>query len=398
MSYELKIALRFLIKGKSQTIFILFGIALGVAVQIFLGNLITSLQVSLIDRTIGNSPQIVVTRQDDDISLMLNASPIDTIRGNYPSLVRNLENWQPAAETIAATKDVTVVSPALQGTAIIRSSGKTVPVQVKGIQLDKGDLIYNITKRLTSGNPVLEGNTIFIGTSLAKDLGIAVNSGLNLLLPNGSTAHMIVGGIFDLQNESSNSSLVIMDLARAQKLYGTASGITALEIQVKDPFAADAISASLLKTVPGVSIKNWKEQNGQLLIALTSQSSSSYTIQLFVIIAVTFGIASVLAVSVVQKSKQIGILKAMGATKKSAARIFIYEGFILGLLGAIAGSGLGVLLLAGFGSANTTFALTVDPKSVLLIVFISVAAGTISALIPARNSSELNPMEAINNG
>lgn len=398
MSYELKIALRFLIKGKSQTIFILFGIALGVAVQIFLGNLITSLQVSLIDRTIGNSPHIVVTRQDDDISLMLNASPIDTVRGNYPSLVRNLENWQPAAETISTTKDVTVVSPALQGTAIIRSSGKTVPVQVKGIQLDKADLIYNISKRLTSGNPALEGNTIFIGTSLAKDLGISVNSGLNLLLPNGSIAHMIVGGIFDLQNEGSNSSLVIMDLARAQKLYGTASGITALEIQVKDPFAADAISANLLKTVPGVSIKNWKEQNGQLLIALTSQSSSSYTIQLFVIIAVTFGIASVLAVSVVQKSKQIGILKAMGATKKSAARIFIYEGFILGLLGAIAGSGLGILLLAGFGSANTTFALTVDPKSVLLIVFISVAAGTISALIPARNSSELNPMEAINNG
>jgi lipoprotein-releasing system permease protein len=398
LSYELKIALRFLIRGKSQTIFILFGIALGVAVQIFLGNLITSLQSSLIEQTIGNSAHITVSRQDDDISLMLSGDPLNTVRGNYPSLVKNLENWQPIATQIEADQDITVVSPALQGTAIIRSSGKTVPVQVKGIQLDKGDQIYNITQRLISGNPALEGNNIFIGTSMAKDLGLIVGSGLNLLLPNGSTAQMIVGGIFDLQNEGSNSSLVIMDLARAQKLYGAGSGITALEIQVGDPFAADTISSGLVNAIPGVSIKNWKEQNGQLLIALTSQSSSSYTIQLFVIIAVTFGIASVLAVSVVQKSKQIGILKAMGATKKSAARIFIYEGFILGLLGAIAGSGLGVLLLAGFGSANTTFALTVEPRSVLLIVFISVAAGTISALIPARNSSELNPMEAIRNG
>ncbi len=398
MSYELKIALRFLIRGKSQTIFILFGIALGVAVQIFLGNLITSLQTSLVEQTIGNSAHITVTRQVDDISLMLDSSPGDTLRGNYPSLIRNLESWQPIAAQIAAEKDVTVVSPALQGTAIIKSSGKTVPVQVKGIQLDNGDKIYNVKSRLISGNPILDGNNIFIGKSLADDLGITVGSGLNLILPGGSTAQMIISGIFDLQNEGSNSSLILMDLSRAQKLYGSGNGITALEIQVKDPFAADTISASLIKSVPGVSIKNWKEQNAQLLIALTSQSSSSYTIQLFVIIAVTFGIASVLAVSVVQKSKQIGILKAMGATKKSAARIFIYEGFILGLLGAIAGSGLGVLLLTGFGSANTTFALTVDPRSVLLIVFISVAAGTISALIPARNSSELNPMEAIKNG
>jgi lipoprotein-releasing system permease protein len=398
VSYELKIALRFLIKGRAQTIFILFGIALGVAVQIFLGNLITSLQISLIDSTIGNSPHIVVLREVDEITKLLNASTGSDLRGNYPAYTKNLENWQPLADQLEAESGVKAVSPLLQGSGIIRESGKTIPVQLKGIQLEKGDKIYHITSRLIAGNAKLEGNSAYIGTTLAKDLGVAPGGSINVLLPSGTTSQLTVAGVFDLQNKNSNASLIFLDLKRAQSLYGSENAVTSIEVQINDPFIADTIAYGWKEKFSGISLENWKDQNSQLLTALTSQSSSSYTIQFFVIVAVTFGIASVLAVSVVQKSKQIGILKAMGATRKSAARIFIYQGFMLGLAGSLFGTGFGILLLSAFGSANTTFAITVDPKSILLIVFISVAAGTISSLIPARNSSTLNPMEAIRNG
>lgn len=398
MSYELKIALRFLLKGKAQTIFILFGIALGVAVQIFLGNLITSLQTSLIDSTIGNSPHIVVLREEDQVTKLINSSMGSDLRGNYPTYTKNLENWQLISDQLKLENGVKAVSPIMQGSAIVRESGKTLPVQLKGIQLENGDKIYHLSDRMVEGVARLEGSGAVIGKTLAKDLGVGPGGSVNILLPGGTTTQLTVSGVFDLQNENSNSGLIFVDIKRAQKLYGSENAVSSIEVQLNDPFSADVVANQWKEKYSGISLENWKDQNSQLLTALTSQSSSSYTIQFFVIVAVTFGIASVLAVSVVQKSKQIGILKAMGSTKKSAARIFIYQGFLLGLMGSIVGSGFGILLLRAFAGANTTFAITVDPKSILLIMFISVAAGTISSLIPARNSSMLNPMEAIRNG
>ncbi len=398
MSYELKIALRFLIKSRTQTIFILFGIALGVAVQIFLGNLITSLQDSLVENTIGNSPHIVIASEEDTITKLIDASSGSLLRGNYPSLVKNLENWRQIDEDLSKDSRVTAISPTQDGTAIIRSSGKSLPIAVKGIDLARGDAIYDINSRITSGNASLEGSGILIGLSLAEQLGKATGDSISLVLPGGSQVQLYISGILDLENESANSSLVFMDLSRAQKLFGSASSVSSLEIQIADPFEADSVSAEWTSIYQSVDIDNWKARNSQLLSALTSQSSSSYTIQFFVIIAVTFGIASVLAVSAVQKARQIGILKAMGATSRSIARIFIYEGFLLGLAGSILGSLFGIMMLTVFGKTALSFELRADPAGILLIMFLAVAAGTISSLIPARNSALLNPMEAIRNG
>ena len=150
-----------------------------------------------------------------------------------------------------------------------------------------------------------------------------------------------------------------------------------------------------------LKIDQWKAQNQQLLSALTSQSSSSYTIQFFVIMAVTLGIASVLAVSVIQKSKEIGILKAMGATKSSASRIFLLQGLILGVLGSMLGSGMGILLLKTFqyfNQGNGSLVINYKWSTILIIGLISTGAGTLASTIPARRSANLNPMEAIKNG
>jgi len=398
MAYELKIALRFLLKGKLQTIFILFGIALGVAVQIFLGNLITSLQDSLVQETIGTSPHIVLTRQADTVTRIINSSEGSILRGNNPNTIKFIDNWKQIESNLLSYNGIKAVSPTQSGTAIIRSSGKSLPVSVKGIELSKADRIYDITPRVISGNATLEAGSVLIGTKLAEELGKAPGDSISFLLPQGVTVQLVISGIFDLENDSTNASLVFIDLARAQKMYGSASSVSSLEIQINDPFSADSVAADLASGNENIEAKNWKDQNRQLLTALTSQSSSSYTIQFFVIIAITFGIASVLAVSAVQKAKQIGILKAMGATKNSIARIFVLEGLLLGLCGAAAGSLGGVLMLNAFSRTGITFSIKVEPANVLLIMFLAVASGVISSLIPARNSARLDPMEAIRNG
>lgn len=403
MSYELKIALRFLKSGKTQTLFILLGIAVGVAVQIFLGSLITSLQESLVDRTIGNSSQITIEAEDDAISRILTERGSDTtlLRGNFSTFEKSLNNWTLIVDQLQGDARITAISPVIQGTALIRSAGKNQSIQVKGIQLENADKIYEITKRLTVGDPVIEGNNILIGTKLSENLGIGAGSVVSLLTPKGETVRFIVGGVFDLENESVNESLVFMNLKRAQKLFQLGSGITAIEIQISDPFEADVAADDWKSMLGEVNIDQWKEQNQQLLSALASQSSSSYTIQFFVILAVTLGISSVLAVSVVQKSKEIGILKAMGSTKTSASRIFLLQGLILGILGSMVGSVLGILLLSVyqlFNQGNGSLVINYKWSSILIIGMIATAAATFASLIPARRSANLNPMEAIKNG
>jgi len=394
-------ALRFMASGKSQTIFIIVGIAVGVAVQIFLGSLINSLQDSLVDETIGNSSHITIRNIEDTVSLAISQTTGEDLvfRGNQPLFQKNLDNWALLVEEIAKEESVTAISPTLQGTALVKSSGRDRSVQIKGVVLEDADRIYDISSRMVLGLPVAEGNTILIGATLAQDLSLTEGDSLNVLLPNGSSVRLIIGGIYDLQNEAANGSLLFMDLRRAQKLFNTGDTVSSIETQITDPFEADVIASQWKQSLGNVKVEEWMELNQQLLSALSSQSSSSYTIQFFVILSITLGISSVLAVSVIQKSKEIGILKAMGATKKTASQIFILQGFLLGMAGSIAGIGLGILLLTGFNSAEgLSFSITYEWRNILLLAVIATSAGAIASVIPARRSANLNPMEAIKNG
>lgn len=400
MIFELKVALRFMKGGKSQTLFITLGIALGVAVMIFLGLLINSLQDSLVDNTIGNSAHISISNQDDATTQILEMAGINQtlLRGNNISVPKSLNNWTLIEEQLASEENIKAISPALQGTALIRNSGKNKSIQIKGIDLAKADPIYEITSRLVSGTSSVEGNNVLIGTKLSEDLGVKEGSNVTLLLPSGESVQLLVSGVFDLENEAVNGSLVFMDLKRAQKLFNTGNGISSLEIQITDPFLADVTADAWEKKLDGVKIQQWKEQNASLLTALSSQGSSNYTIQFFVIVSITFGISSVLAVSVIQKSKEIGILKAMGTTSRGARRIFLYQGLILGVIGAIAGVLLGILLIWSFATFAATFTINYDIVNILGVAVIAIVASTLAAVIPANKSAQLNPMEAIKNG
>lgn len=401
MLFELKIALRFMRGGRSQTIFIASGIAIGVAVMIFLGLLITSLQASLVDQTIGNSAHITISAPQDLITRRLEGSGQDgqlLLRGNDTNVIRSLDNWPQISRQLEEDLRITALSPSVQGTAFIRSGGKDRSVQIKGIDLQKADTIYEISGRLAEGVASLDGSNVLIGAELAKDLDLVAGDGLNVLLPSGESTRLLVSGIFDLESEAVNSTLVFMDLSRAQKLFNIGNGVSELEIQVTSPFDADLIAGEWAALIPDVRIQNWKDQNAQLLSALSSQGSSSYTIQFFVILSITFGISSVLAVSVVQKSREIGIMKAMGATKKSARRIFVYQGLILGVAGAASGILLGILLLYFFNRFAGSLTISYNFLQIAGIAVIAVAASTLASVIPARRSAELNPMEAIKNG
>lgn len=401
--FNLAVAFRFLKEGRTQTVMILFGITMGIAVQVFLNSLIVGLQRSLVDQIVGAAPHITASMPDVVPAPALPADPsrpalarVVTNEGN----VKPIRDWRPIADQLRKIGIFKVINPVARGAGFILQGEKALPVTLQGFDLETADALYSIRSRMTAGRFEARGNGILIGKELAAKLRAGVGSSLRITVPNGSTDIYSVNGIFDLGSLPPNEGWVIVALPRAQILFGLDQGLTEIELQVGDVFAADKRAADLRAAFPGLKWLSWKETNTEILQALQSQSSSSYMIQFFVLLSVTLGIASVLAVSVAQKQRQIGILKALGTRTRDVGRIFIIQGAVLGftgsLLGALAGFGMIELFMAI--PSRTRFPIPVEIGAILFSVVIATAAGTLAAFAPARRAARLNPIEVIRNG
>lgn len=385
MKLAFQIATRFLKSSKGQTILIALGIAIGVSVQIFIGSLIQGLQKSLVDTTIGNQPQITLTSNNEEKLIADYKEIVDRISANEEEVIN--------------------LSVAADGPALISKNEETYSILLRGFNIDEADSIFNIKESLVEGTlPDSEGE-VLIGVDLKEEADISIGDEIELLANFGDTSTVTVTGFFNLGVASLNKSWTITNLETAQNVFSYDDQVTSINMQLKDVFLADTVADSIKEreTSETLVVDNWKAQNEDLLSGLNGQSVSSIMIQVFVMISVLLGIASILAITVVQKSKQIGILKAMGIKDKDSSLIFLFQGLLLGLLGAILGVALGLLLAFTF----TKFALNpdgtpvvplfIDPMFITFSAVIAVAASVIAALIPARNSSKLSPIEVIRN-
>jgi lipoprotein-releasing system permease protein len=386
MKLAFKIALRFLKSSKGQTILITLGIAIGVSVQIFIGSLIQGLQKSLVDKTIGSSSQITVVSNKDEITI---------------------DNWQDKLMKIKESDSrIQNLSPAADAAAFIETDKKSVPILLRGAILKDADKIYKFKEKLIAGTMPSAENEVLVGKELKEELKLKIDDKIIIFTPKGQKQEATVKGFYDLKVANINKSWVITDLSTIQKIFGFDQKITSIEMQLTDVFAADVIAGKVKAKLSDETLKvlNWKDQNKELLSGLSGQSISSIMIQVFVLISVILGIASVLAIAVLQKSKQLGILKAMGIKDRTASMIFLLQGLILGIMGAL----LGILFGLGLAYSFTKFALNpdgtpvialyIDSKFIIVSGIIAVLSATLASLIPAIKSSKLNPIEVIKNG
>jgi lipoprotein-releasing system permease protein len=386
MRLSFSIALRFLKSGKGQTLLIVLGISVGVAVQLFIGSLIQGLQINLINTTIGSSSQITITPTNTE----------KTIKSYNRAIY----------EAKISSTDIINVSVAVDGSASMDYEKDIVPILIRGFVLDDADKIYSFNNNLYEGSLPLKKDEVIIGKELAEKSGVNINDKINILIPSRGLVKLKVTGLYDLKITSINESWVVTNFETAQDILSLGNIATSIEMQVKEVFKADQVAKELAYTlsIDDVRVDNWKDQNQQLLSGLNGQSVSSYMIQIFVLVAVLLGISSVLAISVVQRSKQLGILKAMGIRDRDASLIFVFQGLMLGVLGAFLGIALGFGLLYSF----TKFAVNPDGSPVVPIYInysfiglsgmFAILSAMIASLIPARISSKLNPIEVIKNG
>ncbi len=385
MTLPFKIAVRFLKSSKGQTTLIALGIAVGVSVQIFIGSLIQGLQKSLINKTIGNSSQVTISSNIEDKFIKDYSKIIDKIKTSDSRIIN-----------ISVTSDVP---------ALVNEDEKNYSVLVRGMNIEDSDKIYNIRKRIYEGRePKSELETI-IGKELQQELGVKIGDKLHVITNSGEVNELTITGFYNLNVASINKSWMITTIETSQKIFSLENKVTGIEMQVTEVFKADEITSNLIPTLGNdFKVDNWKAQNAELLSGLNGQSVSSIMIQVFVLISVSLAIASILAITVIQKSKQIGILKAMGIKDRTASLIFLFQGLLLGVIGAILGVLLGILL----GVVFTKFALNpdgtpvvdlyIDYRFIALSAVIAIISATVASLIPAKRSSKLNPIEVIRNG
>lgn len=387
MKLGFKVALRFLRSNLGQTLLIVVGIAIGVSVQIFIGSLIQGLQKGLVEKTIGFSSQITITSTTEDKLIM-----------DYQGL---------AEKILAADSEIEEVSPAADFPAFLEYQDNSQSILIRGFQLEQADGIYRLKDRIVEGTFPAEDNEVMIGIDLKEEYGIGLGDKILITTTNQKEVECKVVGFFDLKVAGLNKGWGITTLKTAQEIFEAKDKITSIELQVTEAavFRTDEIALRISEALGNKELKvdQWQAQNEQLLSGLQGQSISSLMIQVFVLISVVLGIASVLAITVMQKSKQIGILKAMGIRNVPSGFIFLSEGLILGFFGAL----LGILLGLGLSYAFTKFALNPDGTPVVQLYIstsfiiisgcIAVTASALAALIPAVKSSKLNPIDIIRN-
>ncbi len=405
MPFAWFVALRYLREGRMQTVLILCGVSVGVGVIVFLAALIDGLQRSIVDKTLGSQAHVIVRRPDEAPRLLADGREAGlAVRIEQPAQrLRSIEEWRQIQAQLEAQPGVTAVSPTVTGSAVASRGEADRSVALRGVDPERFNRIIDVAGHVRTGRFQVGGATAVIGVDLAHDLGAAAGDQIRVTAPDGRSESLTVSGIFDLENKEINRSWVIVSLREGQTLLGLAGGVSSFELKVARIFDAERI-ARRLGAATGLTAESWMTLNRQLLSGLRSQNSSRYMIQTFVVVAVMLGIASVLVVWVVQKNREIGILRAMGTTRRQITRIFLIQGALLGLGGWIAGSlfGTGLALfsrnLARNPDGTPSFPVDLDVWLYLGTLVLALAVGHLSAVGPARRAALLDPAQAIHHG
>ena len=408
------IAISFLREGRIQSLMITLGVAIGVAVIIFITALIQGLQTNLIESTLGSQAHIRLVAPDE-VNLIAPYAD-DTLQliqeDKRPQRLRSINNWQQITDTLDQLPLLTAVSPNVSGPGFVRRGGALESVILVGTDLARYQNIIPLDEYLISGELRVGADNVLIGSELAKDLGVEVGSKLRLDTGQDSSSNnnlsnnlgsnlsnnsavVNIAGILELGVRELDARYVYLDLKQAQSLLNLPGGITVIDLTVEDIFEAEEIAAQVGR-LTSLQAESWIETNAQLLSGLTAQSLSSNMIVVFVAISVAFGIASVLSVSVVQRTREIGILRAMGATRQQILRIFLIQGAIFGLLGSIVGSGVSYVLVWSFNTFGPDiFTIPISINLILVTMSLATLTGVIAAAIPARRAAALDPVVAI---
>ncbi len=403
LGFELTVSLRFLREGRMQTALIVGGAAVGVAVIYFITAVLVGVQADLIKRVTGAQPHIVLKAPDETVAPLLaaraEAPRVASVQARPQRLV-TLDGWPVLARQMETTPGVTAVAAVASGAALALKGDATRSIVLVGTDLDRYQRVVRLDDKLTQGVLRLEASDALVGIELAKDLGAVLGDRFRVQSGDGQSDVFQIRGLLDLGTRELNRRNVYVNLRPAQSLLNITGRVTNIDAAIDDIMRAEQVAAQL-RAVTGQQIESWIQTNQQVFNAIGNQDIMTLLIRSFVTVVVALGIASVLVVSVVQKRKEIGILRAVGATRTQMMRVFLWQGAMVGAAGALLGTGFGLVLISVFSRILRSekgvplFSMEFDLRLTGIVVVVSVVLGLIAAVLPARNAARLDPAQAI---
>jgi lipoprotein-releasing system permease protein len=402
MPFEWIVALRFLREGRMQSLLIVAGTTVGVAVIIFITALVNSLQASLADRTLSTQAHIVVRPPEDVPSRVVDPKTGAVIARVEPRAqrLRSIDQWERVFPQLERMPRITAASPMVTGPAFALRGNASKSIALVGIEPERFERIVKIQEHIVAGRYRIGPGDAVIGMELAGDLGANVGDRIRIQTAEKADDVFQVTGIFDIGVKELNLRWVMVPLKTAQSLLNLPGGLTNIDLTVDDIFAAERI-AQEIQASTGLLAESWMAINGQLLAAFNNQTMSTRLIRIFLVLIVALGIASVLVVSVVQKQKEIGILRAMGTSPARIMGVFLIQGAVIGVVGAVLGGALatGLVRFAAhiFKTEDGSPLITgeIELATYVSAGLVALVTGVLAALAPARRAANMDPVQAI---
>ena len=418
MRYELFISLRYL-RAKRREAFIslitaiaTIGVMIGVMTLNIVLSVMTGFEEDLRDRILGFNPHIVL-------------SSLSGATGDYNHLV----------EKARQVPGVVAAAPFIYSQVMVTSRQSVAGVLVRGLEPALASDVVDVVDHLKNGT--IEGlgrpqqvtirdgaeertvtlSGIIIGQELARQLGVIVGDPINVISPLNTTPgplgmvpkvrRFVVTALFDSGMYNYDEGLMIMSLADAQSFFGLGERVTGIEVRVQDVYAAQAIARRLEATLGfPYRARDWTEINRNLFAALALEKTVYFIVLLLIVLVAAFNIIATLIMVVMEKRKDIAVLKSMGATSRSIGRIFVYKGLIIGVIGTLLGT------LFGYGGCwlldryhfielpkdvfyVSTLPVKIYPENFLMVGAASVVICLLATIYPARQAAGLAPVEVI---
>lgn len=424
--FSLFLALRYLKPKRTFlsiiTLISVLGVTLGITVLILVISVMTGFDQELQKKVLGFEPHIVVT--NDDL----------------------MPNWREVVKEIHDVPGVVAVAPYVQGPVIVENQGRVITPLLRGIDPAEEQKINDLKALVKQGEFDLSGDTTVIGSLLASSLGVKVGDKITVYAPNNIRgiidelhreendpkakaktlaelkgdivlpAELTVTGIFESGRYDYDANILLVPLFVGQELYGLEDAVHGLSVRTTDPYfaAVSAKKAINQKLHDGIYAQTWMDRNSDRFDAVRLERNMMFFILFFIIIVAAFSIMNTLITVTVQKRREIGILKALGASVWQIVWVFLAQGMVVGFFGNLTGLALGMTLirfrnefkdwLAGvlhieiFPASIYEFSripAQVVPRDVAIICLGAFFICSLAALIPAYFAARLDPVKAL---
>ncbi len=410
------IALRHLLGRRRQTLTTIFGVAISTMVLITTNSLTRGLLDSFIETIVNVAPHITVKgekmrpmpvnilegKHEDGIAFVEN-----NIQKQEPEEVRNYRQILSVFSLQQYNKRVLAASPYVISQVMAVKGSRNQPLTLKGVLIDREDAISGIRKKMLAGEIATfekTANAMLVGRTVARDMNLKLNDDVIIIPASGKSRQCKVAGIFFTGVNAVDNS-VLVSLKLGQIIEGMAANkVSGIALKVDTPLD-NALLARDIEKVTGYRCMTWQEENASILSLFARIGYIVFSLVAFVGVVSGFGVANILVTTVFEKSRDIAIMKSLGFSALQLISMFVLEGFIVGLAGALAGGVLAIGSINLFASlpiessqgpiTKTGFSMSYNPVYFFMVIGVTVLISTLAAILPSARAAKLEPVSVL---